>query len=93
MDKAAYIEAHERCVMCGKCKAVCPTYELALREPMGARGRVLVAKALEDGDLAPSDYLSDILNSCLLCGICESTCPAGVSVTEAVYHGRAGAAC
>jgi glycolate oxidase iron-sulfur subunit len=78
----------EKCVLCGTCKALCPTYIEDSVEPMSARGRMMLALGLFRGELGPSARLNDMLFSCLLCGMCESTCPAGVEITEAVYSSR-----
>jgi glycolate oxidase iron-sulfur subunit len=83
------MDVFEKCVLCGSCKAPCPTFAGEGVEPMSARGRVVVALGLLKGELAPSERLDEILHSCLLCGLCEPACPAGVEVTEAVYAGRA----
>lgn len=79
----------DRCVRCGSCKADCPTYDITRTEGMAARGRVVLSAELMKDCLPPSKLLKDRLMSCLLCGMCEPTCPVGVNVTEAVYAGRA----
>lgn len=86
--KQAIFEDIERCVRCGSCKAFCPTYEKDLTEAMSARGRLVLLGGLERGELEPSRELNDRITSCLLCGMCEASCPVGVRITEAVYHGR-----
>ena len=79
----------EHCVKCGSCKATCPTYVLDTTEGMGARGRVMLVRALVRGELEPAPLLAQRLYSCLLCGLCEPLCPVGVDVTGIVYHGLA----
>jgi glycolate oxidase iron-sulfur subunit len=86
--KQAVLDDIEKCVKCGSCKAFCPTYALALVEPMSARGRLVLLRGLVRGELAPSPLLSDRIMSCLLCGMCETSCPVGVGITEAIYQGR-----
>src|SRR5512134_1931260 len=77
-----------RCTLCGSCKAVCPTYELAATEGMSARGRIALVKSLSEGGLAPSALLNDRLFSCILCGACSGICPLGIDIPEAMYRGR-----
>ncbi|MBI4697545.1 MAG: (Fe-S)-binding protein [Nitrospirae bacterium] len=77
-----------RCVRCGACKALCPTYMSALDETMGARGRVAMLGALTEGRLAPTINLSDKIFSCMLCEACKDICPTGINISEAVYRGR-----
>jgi glycolate oxidase iron-sulfur subunit len=88
----AEIPAHisdyiEKCVRCGSCKALCPTYDLRAIEPLSARGRVVLVGALMDGRIKPTPLMISRLTSCLLCGICEGSCPVGVGITDVVYHG------
>lgn len=77
----------ERCVRCGSCKARCQTYELVREEPMSARGRVVLVGEVLAGRIQPSARVAERLFSCLLCGICEPSCPVGVKITDVVYHG------
>jgi glycolate oxidase iron-sulfur subunit len=78
----------EHCVKCGSCKALCPTYSHELSEGMSARGRMILLRELERGELKPSKLMADRIYSCLLCGMCDNSCPVGVKITEAVYEGR-----
>ncbi|MEJ2253633.1 MAG: (Fe-S)-binding protein [Nitrospirota bacterium] len=78
----------EECVRCGSCKALCPTHTLSPVEPLSARGRLMLVRALARGEIECSGLLQERLLSCLLCGVCESTCPAGVHVTRALFEGR-----
>ena len=77
-----------RCTLCGSCKAVCPTYELAATEGMSARGRLALVKGLSEGRLIPSPLLNDRLFSCILCGACSGACPLGIDIPETIYRGR-----
>jgi glycolate oxidase iron-sulfur subunit len=77
-----------KCVRCGSCKAVCPTYDYDATEPMSPRGRLVLLAGLYQGHLKPSPLLIERIMSCSLCGICEGLCPVGVDVTEAIYRGR-----
>jgi glycolate oxidase iron-sulfur subunit len=86
--KEAVKQDVERCVKCGSCKAHCPTYDHAQVEGLSARGRMMLLRGLERGELQPSKLLTDRIYSCLLCGMCDSSCPVGVKITEAIYEGR-----
>ncbi|GAB4388900.1 MAG: (Fe-S)-binding protein [Thermodesulfovibrionales bacterium] len=77
-----------KCVRCGSCKALCPTYEYEHVEPMSPRGRLMLLYGLSQGDLKPGPYLVRKLSTCALCGMCDASCPAGVDVTGAIYHSR-----
>lgn len=88
MQNEALIKDLKQCVRCGSCKALCPTYGHDLVEPMSARGRLVLLLGLLEGELEPTPLLNERLFSCLLCGMCETSCPAGVKITEAIYMGR-----
>lgn len=88
MDKLQYHNDPSKCVRCGACKSLCPTYLSALDETMGARGRVAMLGALADNRLVPTKKLSDSIFSCMLCEACSDLCPAGLNIPEIIYKGR-----
>jgi glycolate oxidase iron-sulfur subunit len=66
------------CIRCGACLTSCPTYVLSLHEAEGPRGRVGLARAVAEGQLAITpDLLTHEMN-CLVCDACSAVCPAGV---------------
>ncbi len=75
------------CVRCGRCRGVCPTFEVLGSETAVARGRVVLAQHLAEGDsLTPA--APEILNTCLLCMACEEVCTNKVPVAELVQLAR-----
>ncbi len=81
-----------RCVKCGACSAVCPTYLHERNESFSARGRVALVKAVLDGRLGASRAFFDRLASCTACLACEADCPSGVRVAEIIQAAKEGAA-
>ncbi len=79
---APYRKEISRCVKCGSCGAVCPTYLHERDESYSARGRVALVKAVLDGRLTVSEIFKDRLATCAACLACESACPSNVPVTE-----------
>jgi glycolate oxidase iron-sulfur subunit len=66
-------------VHCGFCLPACPTYLATGDEADSPRGRIVLMRALERGDVASDDAaLLQHLDSCLGCRGCEPVCPAGV---------------
>lgn len=88
MNEAAYLNELAKCVRCGACKSLCPTYLTVLDETTGARGRIAMLGALMGDRLAPSKRLSEKIFNCILCGACKGLCPTGIDILETIYHGR-----
>jgi glycolate oxidase iron-sulfur subunit len=77
-----------RCMKCGECQAVCPTFTATGRETEVARGRVRLVKALFEGELKPNRNLAEKLYSCLLCRACSARCPSGVEADKLLVAAR-----
>lgn len=88
MDQDKYCSELSKCVRCGICKSLCPTYLTSLNESMGARGRVAMLGQLCNNGLAPSKVMADRIFNCILCGACKGLCPLGINIPEIIYHGR-----
>jgi glycolate oxidase iron-sulfur subunit len=88
MDNSHYRSDLLKCVRCGSCKSLCPTYDKDTVEPMGARGRLALLWGLSAGQLVSSPLLNDRIFSCTLCGACSRLCASGVDIKEVIYHGR-----
>ncbi|WP_394753923.1 glycolate oxidase subunit GlcF [Crenothrix sp.] len=76
-----------RCVHCGFCNAVCPTYQLQGDERDGPRGRIYLLKQLFEGE-AVTQKTQFHLDRCLSCKSCETTCPSGVKYGRLADIGR-----
>lgn len=88
MENERYLIELSKCVRCGSCKAYCPTYDEGMTEVMGARGRLVLLRALSSAQIKPSKTLIDCIFSCILCGACSGMCPLGIDIKEVIYHGR-----
>ena len=90
--KQSFLENHRdelsRCVKCGACSAVCPTYLQERSESFSARGRVALIKAVLDGKLGISRIYLDRLATCTTCLACEASCASGVPVTGIIQAAR-----
>jgi glycolate oxidase len=76
------------CIMCGFCRAGCPTYGETSLESINARGRVILAYHLLTGRLKPSKELAKRFYQCTTCLNCNVVCPAGVNVSDIVQAAR-----
>ncbi len=71
-------EATNRCVQCGYCLPVCPTYKTMGKETASPRGRINLVKLASEGKIDIVDHLSQPIDLCLGCRACEVACPVGV---------------
>jgi len=60
---ADYKEDVQRCMRCGLCRALCPTWEYVGWETGSPRGRMQVVKALLDNKIEANRHLYSIVNS------------------------------
>lgn len=77
-----------RCMRCGECQAVCPTFSVTGREGEVARGKLRIVRALHQGDLGIDEGVSRKLSTCLLCKACCTACPSGVKVDKVIAAAR-----
>ncbi|MDZ4674619.1 MAG: 4Fe-4S dicluster domain-containing protein, partial [Gemmatimonadota bacterium] len=82
--------ALDPCVHCGFCLPACPTYLATGDENDSPRGRIVLMRALESGELPATDpSLRHHLDACLGCRGCEPACPSGVGYGQALETARA----
>ncbi|MBN1901749.1 (Fe-S)-binding protein [Candidatus Sumerlaeota bacterium] len=68
----------DRCVLCGKCASVCPSFREFKKEVFSPRGRTALAKAFLEEKLIPGERYLETLSCCLFCRACEKACPTHV---------------
>jgi glycolate oxidase iron-sulfur subunit len=77
------------CVHCGFCLPACPTYLATGDESDSPRGRIVLMRALERGEIASADAaLVQHLDACLGCLGCEPVCPSGVGYGRGIQAAR-----
>ncbi len=72
------LEEADRCVKCGYCLPVCPTYLKTRNEAESPRGRIALVQGMIEGALDDTSALEGHLQHCLTCLACEPACPSGV---------------
>lgn len=75
--RLAYEDAN-RCVQCGYCLPVCPTYASMGKETASPRGRINLVKQAAEGKIGILEHMAGPLDLCLGCRACEVACPVGV---------------
>jgi glycolate oxidase iron-sulfur subunit len=81
--------ALDPCVHCGFCLPACPTYLVTGDEGHSPRGRIVLMRALERGEMDAHDpALFEHLDACLGCRGCEPACPSGVGYGRGLEAAR-----
>ena len=81
-------ELLHRCLRCGLCLPVCPTYNLTFQEQSSPRGRIRLIKEVREGSLGVTNGFADAIYFCLDCQACQTACPAGVHYGTLVENAR-----
>ncbi len=82
-------EIIEKCVHCGFCLPVCPTYVLWGQEMDSPRGRIYLMKVASEGATEMTSNWVSHFDSCLGCMACMPACPSGVDYGKLIEATRA----
>jgi glycolate dehydrogenase iron-sulfur subunit len=82
-------EIIEKCVHCGFCLPVCPTYVLWGQEMDSPRGRIYLMKLASEGAAEMNANWVSHFDSCLGCMACMTACPSGVDYGKLIEAARA----
>lgn len=88
LEKEALLAETKKCIRCGLCQAVCPSYRAIRNEAAVARGRNRLLRMVAEGKLTMSPRLKEDMFACLGCEACQAICPAGVKTPEIVAQMR-----
>jgi glycolate oxidase iron-sulfur subunit len=88
-ELAKFKDDLDKCTKCGFCMASCPVYREQKIETGVARGKIMLARSLLNGDLKTSREAAEMLDQCTLCMSCEENCPAGTHVPQLITAARA----
>jgi glycolate oxidase iron-sulfur subunit len=96
-SQASKFDAHHRpsneiidkCVHCGFCLPVCPTYVMWGQEMDSPRGRIYLMKMASEGRAEMNATWVSHFDSCLGCMACMTACPSGVDYGKLIEATRA----
>jgi glycolate oxidase iron-sulfur subunit len=78
-----------KCVHCGFCTAVCPTYVLTGDERDSPRGRIALIQTMLESNAPPAAESVHHLDRCLSCLGCRTICPSTVDYAALIDTARA----
>jgi glycolate oxidase iron-sulfur subunit len=82
-------ELIDKCVHCGFCLPVCPTYVLWNEEMDSPRGRIYLMKMVAEGTATINETWVGHFDACLGCMACMPACPSGVDYGKLIEATRA----
>src|SRR6516225_5018216 len=82
-------EIIDKCVHCGFCLPVCPTYVLWGEEMDSPRGRIYLMKMACEGTASLNEKWIVHMDACLGCLACMTACPSGVDYGKLIAATRA----
>lgn len=82
-------EIIDKCVHCGFCLPVCPTYVLWHEEMDSPRGRIYLMKMAGEGATSMNREWVGHFDACLGCVACMTACPSGVDYGKLIEATRA----
>ena len=82
-------ELIDKCVHCGFCLPVCPTYMLWKEEMDSPRGRIYLMKMVSEGKATINETWVSHFDACLGCMACMTACPSGVDYGKLIEATRA----
>jgi glycolate oxidase iron-sulfur subunit len=82
-------ELIDKCVHCGFCLPVCPTYVLWKEEMDSPRGRIYLMKMVAEGTATINETWVGHFDACLGCMACMTACPSGVDYGKLIEATRA----
>jgi glycolate dehydrogenase iron-sulfur subunit len=82
-------ELIDKCVHCGFCLPVCPTYVLWREEMDSPRGRIYLMKMVSEGAATINETWVGHFDACLGCMACMTACPSGVEYGKLIEATRA----
>ncbi len=80
------LDLAQKCVKCGLCKSVCPSYHG--EEGSYARGRLALAEMVVRGEIPLDGEVARQWNECAMCRRCEWVCPNDVQYKEILVEAR-----
>jgi len=82
------LDLAQKCVKCGLCKSVCPTYTVNQEERSFARGRLALAEMVIKGEMPLDQEVAKQWDECAMCRRCEWICPNDVQYKEILVHAK-----
>ena len=77
------------CIRCGYCYAHCPIYKSTRWESDAPRAKLIMIYGLLNGEIEPSDYITEKMLECFYCKTCETNCSSSLPITQILTDAQA----
>ncbi len=76
------------CTGCAFCKKACQVYLHSRKETDSPKGRIMISYGLLTDELTEDYSITQALQKCALCRLCESVCPSMIKITDIIRAAR-----
>ncbi len=83
-----YLNEMSNCIRCAYCFADCPTFTNFMWDSNSARGRIMIAYGMLQGEIPLTETAVEREFLCTLCGQCEVKCSAGIKILDVIKATR-----
>ena len=77
------------CIRCGYCYAHCPIFKSTKWESDAPRAKLIMIYGMLNGEIEPTEYISEKMLECFYCKTCETNCSSSLPITQILSDAQA----